>query len=158
MKAMKDGRFSISSLGFSTLCRSRCNCNVTLGGLCVGEPGGLPPERGHQSEYQLMTAGETGPKGLQSACLPIGWACQLKLWVNAQCRRRQITLSLPALEPFYAHFLPVNLQIAGKNEVRLLCKFLMMWSQIVPSCFIFFNRHWGRSLLLSAHLEHFQFR
>lgn len=70
-RVKKDGRFSISSLGFSPMCHSWCNCNVTLGGLCVGGRGGLPPERGRQSKYQLMTAGETGPKGRRSPRLPM---------------------------------------------------------------------------------------
>lgn len=87
MKAKKGDRFSISSLGFSLLCHSQCNCNVTLGGLCVGGPGGLLPERGRQSKYQLMTAGETGPKGLRSARLPmaepVNWNCGSALGVSA---------------------------------------------------------------------------
>lgn len=53
------------------MCHSWCNCNVTVGGLCVGGRGGLPPERGRQSKYQLMTAGETGPKGRRSPRLPM---------------------------------------------------------------------------------------
>lgn len=86
VRAKKDGRFSISSLGFSPLCHSRCNCNVTLWGLCVGGRGGLPPEKGRQSKYQLMTAGETGPKGLLSPSLPmakpVNWNCGSALNVS----------------------------------------------------------------------------
>lgn len=87
VRAKKDGQFSISSLGFSPQCHSQCNCNVTLWGLCVGGRGGLPPERGRQSKYQLMTAGETGPEGLWSCRLPmaepVNWNCGSALSVSA---------------------------------------------------------------------------
>lgn len=35
-KGEEAGRISISGLGFSPMCHSECNCNVTLQGLHVG--------------------------------------------------------------------------------------------------------------------------
>lgn len=56
-------------------------------GLCVGRHGGLPPERGRQSKYQLMTARVTGPEGLRSARLlmaeAVNWNCGPALGVSA---------------------------------------------------------------------------